>query len=144
MSAVLDIVGWVCLVAGGFFCLVGAIGLHRMPDVFTRMHATSVSDTLGVGLLTVGMLSQTADWMVAVRLIIIVVVLYVTGAVASHALARAALHDGAKPVLADDEGNLRELDCADVDAALAARVATARAANEATIAAETESPPSNS
>ena len=124
MSVVLDILGWAALVAGGFFCLVGAIGLHRMPDVFTRMHATSVIETLGVGLLTVGMLSQTDDWLVAVRLVIIVIVLYVTGAVASHALARAALHDGDKPVLADDEGNLRETDCADVDPVLAMRVAT--------------------
>lgn len=125
MSAVLDIAGWIALVAGGFFCLVGAIGLHRMPDMFTRMHATSVSDTLGVGVLTLGMLTQTTDWTVAVRLVIIVIVLYVTGAVASHALARAALHDGARPVLADEDGNLREMACEDVDAELAARVATA-------------------
>lgn len=125
MSVALDIAGWIALVAGGFFCLVGAIGLHRMPDVFTRMHAASVSDTLGVGLLTLGMLTQTTDWTVAVRLVIIVIVLYVTGAVASHALARAALHDGAKPVLADQDGTLREMACEDVDPVLASRVATA-------------------
>ena len=125
MSAVLDIVGWVALIAGGFFCLVGAIGLQRMPDVFTRMHATSVSDTLGVGFLVLGMLSQTTDWMVAVRLGIIVIVLYVTGAVASHALARAALHDGACPVLTQADGSLRETPCEEADPELAARVATA-------------------
>ena len=124
MSVVLDILGWGALVLGGFFCLVGAIGLHRMPDVFTRMHATSVSDTMGVGLLTVGMLSQTTDWTVAVRLVIIVIVLYVTGAVSSHALARAALHDGAKPVLADEEGRLTAVDCATADPVLAQRIAT--------------------
>ena len=55
MSLVLDILGWAALVAGGFFCFVGALGLNRMPDVFTRMHAASVSDTLGVGFLTIGM-----------------------------------------------------------------------------------------
>ena len=124
MSAVLDVLGWAALVTGGFFCVVGALGLNRMPDVFTRMHATSVSDTLGVGFLTIGMLTQTDDWTVAIRLVIIVLVLYVTGAVASHALARAALHDGAKPVLADAQGNLHETECGAVFPDLAARLAT--------------------
>ena len=124
MSVVLDIVGWTALVAGGLFCVIGAIGLNRMPDVFTRMHATSVSDTLGVGLLILGMLSQTDDWTVAVRLVMILLVLLTTGAVASHALARAALHDGEKPLLAKDDGALAETDCADIDPTLGMRLAT--------------------
>ncbi len=123
MGVLLDIVGWAALVAGGFFCVVGAIGLNRMPDVFTRMHATSVSDTMGVGLLTLGMLSQTTDWTVAVRLVIILVVLYVTGAVASHALARAALHAGEKPLLADPDGGLTATACGEVSEELGIRVA---------------------
>ena len=123
MSVILDIVGWAALIAGGFFCVVGALGLNRMPDVFTRMHATSVSDTLGVGLLVLGMMSQTDDWTVLVRLVIIVLVLYTTGAVASHALARAALHDGEKPLLADADGTLRETDCAEIYPELAVRLA---------------------
>ena len=124
MSLVLDILGWAALCLGGFFCVVGALGLNRMPDVFTRMHATSVSDTMGVGLLVVGMLSQTTDWTVAVRLVIIVIVLYVTGAVATHALARAALHDGEKPLLAGPDGKLAKTDCGDVYPELAGRLAT--------------------
>ena len=124
MSAVLDILGWGALCLGGFFCVVGALGLNRMPDVFTRMHATSVSDTMGVGLLVVGMLSQTDDWMVAARLVIILIVLWVTGAVASHALARAALHDGKKPLLAGPDGTLRETGCEEVYPDLGARIAT--------------------
>ena len=124
MSLALDILGWGALVLGGFFCMVGAFGLNRMPDVFTRMHAVSVSDTMGVGLLVVGMLSQTDDWTVAVRLVIIVIVLYVTGAVATHALARAALHDGEKPLLAGPDGELKKTECADVYPELAVRLAT--------------------
>ena len=124
MSVVLEYAGWVCLCLGGFFCVVGALGLNRMPDVFTRMHATSVSDTMGVGLLVVGMLSQTDDWMVAARLVIILIVLWVTGAVASHALARAALHDGKKPLLAGPDGTLRETGCEEVYPDLGARIAT--------------------
>jgi len=123
MSVVLDILGWAALGLGGFFCVVGAFGLNRMPDLFTRMHAASVSDTLGVGFLTLGMLSQTTDWAVAVRLVIIVLVVLFTGAVASHALARAALHDGQKPLLAGPDGALRPTDCADIYPELAARLA---------------------
>ncbi len=120
----LDYLGWACLCAGGFFCVVGALGLNRMPDVFTRMHATSVSDTMGVGLLTVGMLTQTDDWTVMVRLGVIVVVLYVTGAVASHALARAALHDGEKPLLAGPDGTLQKTGCDEIYPELGVRLAT--------------------
>jgi multicomponent Na+:H+ antiporter subunit G len=159
MSVLLDIVGWAALLAGGFFCVVGAIGLNRMPDVFTRMHATSVSDTLGVGLLVFGMLTQTDDWTVLVRLIIILLVLYTTGAVASHALARAALHDGEKPLLADASGALRETDCAEIYPELAVRLAQPLVSEqvedpetpldlppdgEAELAAEQEDKPSNS
>lgn len=123
MSFALDILGWGALGLGAFFCVVGAFGLNRMPDVFTRMHATSVSDTLGVGLLTLGMLSQTDDWAVAARLIIILIVLWVTGAVASHALARAALHDGNKPVLMGADGEMRPTGCDEIYPELEMRLA---------------------
>lgn len=124
MDLALEIAGWVLMSLGGFFCVVGAFGLNRMPDVFTRMHATSVSDTLGVGLLVAGMATQTDDWMVWVRLGVILIVLYVTGAVASHALARAALHDGNKPLLAGPDGELRATACDEVYPELGDRLAT--------------------
>lgn len=127
MSALLDILGWVALIAGAFFCIAGALGLNRMPDVFTRMHAASVIDTLGVGFLTLGMLAQAPDWSVAVRLGIILVVLWTTGAVASHALARAALHAGVEPILADETGKLRQMPCEAVDPQLAQRIKSALA-----------------
>ena len=147
MGVLLDIVGWALLVAGAFFCVVGALGLNRMPDIFTRMHATSVSDTLGVGFLTLGMLSQTDDWTVAVRLVIIVLVLFTTGAVASHALARAALHDGEKPLLAQEDGRLEETDCGEVFPELGVRLATplvSEQVDQSFEPPEEEAPPSNS
>lgn len=146
MSVVLDILGWVALGLGGFFCAVGALGLNRMPDVFTRMHATSVIETLGVGLLILGMLSQTDDWTVAVRLGMILVVLWTTGAVASHALARAALHDGEKPLLAKADGRLEKTDCADVYPELGVRLATPLISEQvpASVPEEKEATPSNS
>ena len=57
MSTAVELIAWACIVAGGAFCLIGAIGLLRMPDFYTRMHAASVTDTLGAGLLLAGMVT---------------------------------------------------------------------------------------
>ena len=144
MSAVLDILGWILLSAGGFFCVVGALGLNRMPDVFTRMHATSVTETLGVGMLVLGMATQTTDWSVWVRLAIIMIVLYVTGAVATHALTRAALHDGNKPLLAQPDGSLKQTGCEEIYPELGARLATPLISEQVSDRIEEEPAPSNS
>ena len=55
MSLAVDLASWALIFAGSFFTVVGALGLVRMPDIFTRMHAASVTDTAGAGLLIVGM-----------------------------------------------------------------------------------------
>lgn len=123
MSLALDILSWAFLLAGAFFAVVAGIGLNRMPDVFTRMHGTSVNDTLGVGFLTLGMLLQTDDWAVGVRLVFILVVLYTTGTVGAHALARAALHDGQRPLLTGADGKMRPTDVASLYPDLGARLA---------------------
>jgi len=106
MGAILDILSWAAFLGGSFFYVVGAVGLNRMPDVFTRMHAVSVSESLGVGLMVLGMMLQAGLTLVTVKLVIILLALWATGAVATHALARAALHDGEKPLLADAGGRL--------------------------------------
>ena len=107
---VTDLLSWLLLVAGGFFFLVGAIGLNRMPDVFTRMHAISVGDTLGAGLLVAGMALQAGPTLVTVKLFLILLVIWFTGPVATHALARAALHDKLYPLVTNRSGKLVEGD----------------------------------
>jgi len=124
MQTVIDILSWAALLGGGFFYLVGLIGLNRMPDVFTRMHAVSVSESLGVGLLILGMALQAGFTLVTVKLFIIMVVMMWTGSVATHALARAALHDGEKPVLADADGRLVPTDPVSLFPELGSRLAT--------------------
>ena len=47
IQAALDIVGWVGLVGGGAFVIIGALGLVRLPDVYSRLHAAGITDTLG-------------------------------------------------------------------------------------------------
>lgn len=123
IGALVDIVSWAALVGGAAFYLIGAVGMMRMPDLFTRMHAVSVSDTMGVGLMALGMILQAGPSLLAIKIAFVVLVLWATGAVASHALARAALHDGAKPLLAAPDGRLVPVDCVDLFPELGVRLA---------------------
>ena len=86
--------------AGGLFMLIGAIGLHRMPDVFTRMHGASVGDTLGVGLILLGLILIGGLSLVTVKLVCLGFFIGLTNPVATHALARAALQAGVTPLVA--------------------------------------------
>lgn len=97
MSAVLDIVSWMFLVAGGLFCIVGGIGLIRMPDFYTRMHAASVTETLGAGLILLGLLIQAGISLIAVKLLMVGLLIFFTGPTATHALAKAAYVRGMRP-----------------------------------------------
>jgi len=103
IEAVVDGLSWILLLAGAFFYVVGAIGLLRMPDLFTRMHAASVCDTFGAGLLLLGMMLQAGISLVSFKLVVIMMLLFFTGPVATHALARAARYSGIEPKLADAE-----------------------------------------
>jgi len=100
MAGIGEIIGSVLIVLGAFFYVVGAIGIYRMPDVFTRMHAAGISDTAGAGLLIAGMVCLAGISLVTVKLVIILVVILVTSPIATHALAQAALHAGLEPILA--------------------------------------------
>jgi multicomponent Na+:H+ antiporter subunit G len=94
---------WALLAGGGLFCIVGAAGLVRMPDFYTRMHAASVVDTLGAGLLLAGMLLQAGLSLVSVKLAMIALLLFFASPTATHALGRAALARGVEPQLAHPE-----------------------------------------
>ncbi|MGE4280409.1 MAG: monovalent cation/H(+) antiporter subunit G [Magnetospirillum sp.] len=99
MSLILDTLSWALMLGGAGFVLIGTLGLLRLPDVFTRLHGAGMTDTMGAGLLVLGMLLQAPDWLVMVKLVLIVVFLAFTSPMTSHALARAAILDGIKPWL---------------------------------------------
>jgi multicomponent Na+:H+ antiporter subunit G len=103
MNVWIDGLSWVFLIVGGAFCLIGAIGLLRMPDFYTRMHAASIIDTLGAALILLGLLLQAGPTLIAVKLFILAVLIFFTSPTATHALARAAMVRGLKPLLADEE-----------------------------------------
>lgn len=100
MAAAIDVLSWLCLVGGGFFSMVGGLGLLRMPDFFTRMHAASVTDTLGAGLLLLGLALQAGFTLIAVKLAFLALLIFFASPTATHALAKAALARGLEPLLA--------------------------------------------
>ena len=103
MTLVVDALSWALVLAGSFFCIVGTIGLVRMPDLYTRMHAASVTDTLGVGLVLSGLMLQAGLTLVTAKLMMIGMLIFFTSPASSHALARAAFLRGVEPLLHDQE-----------------------------------------
>lgn len=93
MNAV-GVLSGVLLGAGAIFILSGGAGLLRFPDFYTRNHAVGVTDSVGAGLILVGLLLQPSGWQTAVRLLIILLFLTLTSPTAAHILAHAARRDG--------------------------------------------------
>lgn len=93
---------WVLLLGGSFFLLIGAIGVLRMPDVYTRSHAAGITDTLGAILILGGLMIQGGFTLITVKLALILIFLLFTSPTSSHALGNTAWSTGLKPLLDDD------------------------------------------
>ncbi len=100
MAMITDILSWILLLGGGFFLIVGGIGLLRLPNFYTRLHAAGITDTLGAGLILLGLMVQAGPTLVTIKLILIGVFLFFTSPTATHAVANAAFVAGLKPRLA--------------------------------------------
>ena len=97
MSVILDVASWILMVAGGLFVFIGGVGALRMPNFFTRIHAASLTDSMGSILLLVGIMLQAGLSLASVKLVAILGFLLLTGPAATYALANAALLSGMKP-----------------------------------------------
>ncbi|MEM9620753.1 MAG: monovalent cation/H(+) antiporter subunit G [Pseudomonadota bacterium] len=97
MAQVLDVASWIMLLGGGIFVLVGGIGMLRLPDLYTRMHAASLTDTLGTLLILGGIMLQAGLSLASIKLAAIAGFLMLTGPTATYALANAALMSGFTP-----------------------------------------------
>ena len=105
-SLAVDILSWILIVSGGAFSLVGAFGLLRFPDFWSRLHAASVAESAGVILLLLGMALQAGWGLIAIKVVLILIFLFITGPTATHAVANAALVSGLRPSSdVDQEGS---------------------------------------
>jgi len=90
MSYALDLLTIVAVVAGAFFFLAGTVGLLRFPDTFTRLHALTKADNLGLGLVVLGLLPHVDGVLAGLKLIAIWLLVLLSGAAASQLIARSA------------------------------------------------------
>ena len=95
-----DAVSALMLAGGSIFLLIGAVGVLRFPDFYTRLHPAGLTDTAGAGLILGGLMVESGLNHVTVKLILVLLLVVFTSPVACHATARAALASGLKPLLA--------------------------------------------
>ncbi len=100
VALLLDVATGLCLLTGCGFVLIGTLGLLRLPDFYTRLHAAGVIDTLGAWLILLGMALQSPNLLTGLKLLMLFALLLFASPTTSHLLARAALHAGLKPQLA--------------------------------------------
>ena len=94
-----DIASMISIVIGLFFVLGGTLGVLRLPDFFTRMHAAGMTDTLGAELILLGLIIQAGFSLMSVKLLLVAIFLFITSPTATHAVASAAHQAGLKPLL---------------------------------------------
>ena len=97
VQMIVDILSWSLLLLGGGFVFLGGIGALRLPNFYRRMHAASLTDTMGATLILVGIMLQAGLSLATLKLIAILMFLLMTGPTATYALANAALLSGMKP-----------------------------------------------
>lgn len=99
----MDIMSWILLMAGSLFAVVGGIGLLRLPDFFSRMHAGGMTDTMGAGLILTGLMFQTGLSLVTFKLVLITLIMLLSSPTSAHALAKSALRQGLEPLIPHKE-----------------------------------------
>ena len=93
MDTLINVSSGLFLLIGIFLCLSGGLGILRFPDFYTRMHAVGVTETLATTMILLGLILHNPDFLVDVKLVIILLMTLFISPTASHALANAALHN---------------------------------------------------
>ena len=85
------------LLAGAGFFLAGTVGLLRFPDVYTRLHALTKADNVGLGLVVAGLVLQAESWAAMGKLLLVWLLVLLASASVAHLVARTALRKGIRP-----------------------------------------------
>jgi multicomponent Na+:H+ antiporter subunit G len=92
------------LAAGGvFFAIVAAVGIVRLPDLYTRSHSASKSDTLAAGLSLAAVALTFGSGLSTVKALLLLLFMFITNPTAAHAIARAAAEEGIEPWTREEE-----------------------------------------
>ncbi len=105
MTEILKWISDLFLLAGGFLCITGGVGMLRFPDFFSRVHAAGVTETLATPLLLLGLILQMEWSLDTVKVLMIMIFVLITNPTATHSMAKAALHGGLRPLGKTPEQN---------------------------------------
>ena len=97
MSLILDIASILCFVVGTGALITGSLGLLRLPDVYSRIHAAGIIDTAAVGFIVLGMMLQAGLSLISAKLALIIFFLFFTSPISGHAIATMAHKFGVEP-----------------------------------------------
>ncbi len=97
-ALVRDLLSWFLFLLGSAAVVIGALGIVRFPDFFSRLHGAGITDTAGAELIVFAMMLQAPNWIVLAKLIFIAAFFGLTSPVATHAIAHAAWMVGFKPM----------------------------------------------
>lgn len=100
---ILNTIALMVIICGLFFMVVGALGLLRLPDFYTRAHASGKCDTLGEGLMLVGFMLYEGATLISLKLLLLVIFIYISSPTAVHALVNVAYNRGVRPWQKGDE-----------------------------------------
>ncbi len=92
----IDAVSVILLLSGAVFFLAGTVGLLRLPDVYTRLHALTKADNIGVGFIVIALCLQADSLFAVGKLLLIWFLIFLSGAGVSHLIAKNAFHNGIK------------------------------------------------
>lgn len=102
----IKVISTICFIGSLLSFGLGTLGLFRFPDPYTRMHGVSIGDTLGAGLMGIGLLLLSPNWFLRVKLIFVLALFWIINPTMTHLIAKAAVMNGIKPV--EDTGNGKE------------------------------------
>ena len=86
----IEVMSSLLIVSGLGFYMAGSIGLLRLPDLYSRLHALTKADNLGLGLLTAGLALYTQDLLIALKLVLIWLAVLAASAASAHLIAQHA------------------------------------------------------
>jgi len=92
-----EIVSIVLAFVGTLFFVSGTVGLIRLPDIYTRLHALTKADNLGLGLIVIAVIVNSPSWLLAAKLILVWLLVITTSACVGYLIARGAKVKGIKP-----------------------------------------------
>ena len=110
MASPIEVLSWILILGGSGFVIIGGVGLLRLPDFYTRIHAAGITDTLGTWLILLGLMLHEGLTLGAAKLAMLLFFLLATGPLASHALAKAAYLRGLDPLQGSELVDRHEVD----------------------------------